>query len=664
MTRRDTLKDMSSARQVMARLRLTGIAFLLALFLFFVFYFMGFGALLVADFLLLVPLSFIMALRLSRYVVKHSLWSLRNRLLCVYGMFGFVPVVLLFLLFTITMWSFMSELAIYLANSALDRRLQGVQACLDYLRRIPDAERPQAGPRLREAFAMNYTGITLYERDGKGSYRWPADGPDLRVPQRWRNVHGLLVRQGKLYAWAHYVDDREELSVLSPLSDQAIAGLVPNLGVIALAETEDRHNDGHFIVGSLNLDESGSFNPFTDDLPKAVSRWDIPIALPSVQAHFHLDDPGETHGMVLWVHSRPSAVLRAFFYNADLARGFVADILAGIAVLFLLVEIAAIIVGASLSRRITGAVNQLYAGTQLVISGDFSHRIQVASEDQLGELTESFNEMTGHLERLLVSEKERERLQAEIEIAREVQNQLYPREGPPQCGLRLTARCDPARMVSGDYYDYALLRSNQLAFAMGDVAGKGISAALLMATIQAALRAQLSHAPPLAPNECGLQPQMNSAALVSSLNKQVYEHTSPEKYATFFFGVYDDVTRILTYTNAGHLSPLLFRKGNVVRLDSNGTVIGAFPKAVYDESCVTIESGDLLVCYTDGITEPENAFEEEFGEKRLVDLVQKHIHAENDEIIRIVFDAVRSWTGVPELSDDMTLLLARQVDTQ
>ena len=115
-----------------------------------------------------------------------------------------------------------------------------------------------------------------------------------------------------------------------------------------------------------------------------------------------------------------------------------------------------------------------------------------AADDQLAELTTSFNQMTGNVERLLSIEKEKERLQAELEIAREVQTQLYPRLAPPPCGLKLTVHCEPARMVSGDYYDYETVETSKLAFAIGDVAGKGISAALLMATVQAALRAQIS----------------------------------------------------------------------------------------------------------------------------------------------------------------------------
>jgi sigma-B regulation protein RsbU (phosphoserine phosphatase) len=242
-----------------------------------------------------------------------------------------------------------------------------------------------------------------------------------------------------------------------------------------------------------------------------------------------------------------------------------------------------------------------------------------------------------------------------------VQGQLYPKKAPPICRLKLTVQCDPARTVSGDYYDYQELGDKKLAFAIGDVAGKGISAALLMATLQAALRAQMTRYQPLQENECSDVPEVDVASLVSSLNKQLFANTSPEKYATFFFALFDAKSRALTYTNAGHLSPLLFRNGDVIPLDSNGMVVGAFPFSKYNESCISMSPGDLLVCYTDGITEPENAYGEEFGKERLIDLVQKHSHRDDNEIVQIVLDAVRSWTGSPELFDDMTLLLAREI---
>jgi sigma-B regulation protein RsbU (phosphoserine phosphatase) len=385
-----------------------------------------------------------------------------------------------------------------------------------------------------------------------------------------------------------------------------------------------------------------------------VSTFDIPVFLPSTVQHYHFDAPNRTHEGVLWVYSRPSAVLSSFFSKSESLRGTLAVLFVTVVILFLVVEAVAVTIGVSLSHRLTTAVNQLYEGTRRVLLGDFKHRIPVRDHDQLGDLSESFNQMTGNLERLFSVEKEKERLQTELEIAREVQNQLYPKEAPPMRGLKLTVCNDSARMVSGDYYDYQEIAGGKMAFAIGDVAGKGISAALLMATIQAGLRAQISL------NQPGVE--LCVSLVVSRLNKQVFANTAPEKYTTFFFATFDESSRTLTYTNAGHLSPLLFRgNGDVQALDSNGTIVGAFPGAIYGESTIDLGPGDLLLCYTDGITEPENPYGEMFGEERLIDLVKKHSRRDDREILQIILEAVRSWTGTPELQDDMTLLLAREV---
>lgn len=192
-----------------------------------------------------------------------------------------------------------------------------------------------------------------------------------------------------------------------------------------------------------------------------------------------------------------------------------------------------------------------------------------------------------------------------------------------------------------------------MALAIGDVAGKGISAALLMATVQSSLRAQLRAG--------GAPAGLSPAALVSRLNQQLHAYTSPEKFSTFYFAVYDDVTGVMTYTNAGHPPPMLLRDGEVSRLEVTGTIIGAFPFARYEESTLALAPGDLLVCFTDGITEPENEYGEMFSEERLIELLLRHARSEGEEIIEAVTEAVRHWTGSPELQDDMTMLVARRI---
>jgi sigma-B regulation protein RsbU (phosphoserine phosphatase) len=659
-------------RLILKGLGASGVDFVITLIFYLVFYFTGHGLLAVLCFLALIPPGIILAVRGIRYLRQHSLWSVRNRLLFVYGLFGFLPLILVFVLVALGVWAMMSELAIYLASSALDHRLDAVRNAADFLHSIPADQRPAAALHLIDAHSQDFPGVQIYLDDKTGEHRFPPNSPPLHIPPGWKTVNGLLFDKGGFYAWAHILDTDQQITLIAPLSDQVISNLVPHLGVIALVEPGDRKQRRPPIsAGGMQVKVNGngpdedltftsSENPGqspTSRVPPPVSRFDVEVAWPSSRPHYHLDRPGETHPGVLWVASRPSAVFRSFFSGSEFLRGVLFDLLVAIAVLFLLVELVALIIGVSLSRRITTSVSQIYEGTRRVIHGDFRHRIPVQVRDQLGELAQSFNQMTENLERLMVVEKEKERLQTELEIAREVQAQLYPKEEAPRGGLRVIARCDPARLVSGDYYDYQALVQGKMAFAIGDIAGKGISAALLMATLQAALRAQVSQCVGSIADPAGLDP----AIVVSKLNQQIYAHTSPEKYATFFFAVYDESTRSLTYTNAGHLSPLLFRNGNVAPLDSNGTVVGAFSFSKYDESSLTFNPGDLLVCYTDGITEPENAYGEMFGEERLIDLVKKHVHRDEHEIVRIVFDTVRSWTGQPELFDDMTLLLARQV---
>ncbi len=634
---------MSGVRQAVRRLGKSGIAFLAVLTLYFAFYLSGRVVSAFLTLFLLVPLGAFVAFRALRFVQRHSLWSVRNRLLFVYGLMGVLPILLLFVLIGLSVWGLSNDLAIYLASAALDRKLDPIVGTVDGLAKMSPTQRIDMAGDMQQAFSKTFPGITFYVQDKNGIRCYPQGSPPLNLAPGWRDANGLLYWRGHFYGWAHRVEVASQVTAVAPLSNEMVEDLVPNLGVIALVERKGNQTDVNFASGRhLHL-------------PPAMGTFDIPVFLPSNVPHSHVDMPNAVHDGYLWVYSRPSAVLGSVFSKSESVRGTLSTIFVSLTILFLIVELVAVIIGIKLSHRLTSAVNQLYEGTRRVLLGDFRHRIPVRERDQLGELSASFNQMTANLERLFSVEKEKERLQTELEIAREVQSQLYPKEAPPMRGLKLTVCCDPARMVSGDYYDYQEVSCGRLAFAIGDVAGKGISAALLMATIQSALRAQISN------NELNEDSSIDASKIVSKLNKQIYAHTAPEKYATFFFAMFDEKTRMLTYTNAGHLSPLLFRNGDVTALDSNGTVVGAFPFSIYDESKLALKPGDLLVCYTDGITEPENPYGEMFGEERLIDLVKKNAHQDDREILRVVLEAVRSWTGSPELQDDMTLLLAREI---
>jgi sigma-B regulation protein RsbU (phosphoserine phosphatase) len=329
--------------------------------------------------------------------------------------------------------------------------------------------------------------------------------------------------------------------------------------------------------------------------------------------------------------------------------------------LLLLGELVSLVIGISLTRTITQAVHGLYQGTSQIAKGDFAWRIPVKGSDQLAELGRSFNNMTTQIENLVIIAKEKERLQSEVEIAGEVQNQLFPRSAPAMRTIELIGVCQAARMVSGDYYDYLCLPDGNLALAIGDVAGKGISAALLMASIQSIMRTQLAAglARSAAAGNGRTGAHISTSSMVAQLNRQLYASTAPEKYATFFFGVYDEFSRILTYTNAGHLQPLLLRGGRSQMLDVTGTVVGLFPVINYEEQTVEIHPGDLLIAYTDGITEPENAYGEEFGVDRLTETVLRYQNTEPKEVVARIMEAVANWSTASELPDDMTVVLAR-----
>jgi sigma-B regulation protein RsbU (phosphoserine phosphatase) len=305
-----------------------------------------------------------------------------------------------------------------------------------------------------------------------------------------------------------------------------------------------------------------------------------------------------------------------------------------------------------LTRSLTRTIHDLYTGTKQVQAGNLSQRIPIRTEDQLSDLAGSFNIMTHRIERLIDEVKGKEKLEAELEIARQVQAQLFPRDVPALTTLELIGFCSPARKVSGDYYDFIPMQSGLTAVALGDISGKGISAALLMASLQASLRAQLA---------LNTGNSISTAELVERLNRQLYDQTLPEKYATFYCGVYNDSNGHLLYTNAGHLPPILLRGTNPTRLEATGTVVGIFPDSVFGQSEVRLQPGDLLAVFTDGITEPEDKNGEQFGEARLTELLIANRDKPLDEITRIVTYSVQNWAHDTENLDDTTMLLARRL---
>jgi phosphoserine phosphatase RsbU/P len=243
----------------------------------------------------------------------------------------------------------------------------------------------------------------------------------------------------------------------------------------------------------------------------------------------------------------------------------------------------------------------------------------------------------------------REKVRRELEIAREVQERLFPQALPPISGIEYDGTCRPALGVGGDYYDFIPLEAGGLAIAIGDVSGKGIPAALLMATLRAYLRGQT------------VTGQSDLAALMVNLNRLVYESSASNRYATFFYGQYDPATRVLKYVNAGHNPPMLFKpSGTVVRLDVGGPVVGLLPDCRYAQGCVVLEPDDLLVGFTDGVSEAMNSDMDEWGEDRLAAaVIEDPARSPRELMDHLMQEADRFVSGAPQ-HDDMTLVVVKR----
>ena len=248
------------------------------------------------------------------------------------------------------------------------------------------------------------------------------------------------------------------------------------------------------------------------------------------------------------------------------------------------------------------------------------------------------------------SRRQLARKEAELSFALEVQRALFPRHLPDNNGLEFAAVCIPARGISGDYYDVMQFPGGRLVFAIADISGKGISAAILMANVQALLRTL---------SETGIPP----AEVCKRLNRHLHQVTDESKFATFFYAEWNSAERRLSYVNAGHYAPVVLGSLCGRQLSEGGFPLGMFPCSEFQTGEVTLKPGDLLALYSDGLTEAASKDGEDFGDVRLHDEIERRKGNTLAEIQAGVLEEVRKWAG-DELEDDMTLLMVRAVEAE
>jgi sigma-B regulation protein RsbU (phosphoserine phosphatase) len=639
----------------------------------------------------------LLAVSAYRWLRSKLLWRLRNRLIVTYVFIGVIPVVLLVMISLITLYLYAGQFASFVVTSDIATHLHSMEAANRTIAHHLSTHLEAGGQLqteishtrpLRPEWARRQV-CAWYGKQPRATCSGPEGAGDLGSPTFISGDFGEIVSDhGKLYLRTASVvktgTDSLRVILSEPLDRQFAETIAEGLGRITFFGTESSSGQASTRPQTTEAKPllGADYGTLHEQLfsaganPAASNFMDVEIPLVRIQLPVVNWESGTRSplGALALVETRPSVLAaRLFADRGEYAKG-VEYILWSIAGVFLLIEILVLLIGVKLTRSITSAVGQLYEATEHINRADFRHRISVQSSDQLATLATSFNSMTTSIEDLVREQKEKQRLEGELAIAQEVQAQLYPKMITQLDTLEVHGFCRPARTVSGDYYDFVALNADKLMLAVGDISGKGISAALLMATIHSAVRAYSIEDVPVL-REPALVGSMGGSALMLAsesrgadtspatllalLNHQLYESTPAAKYATLFLAIYDGSTRRLTYANGGHLQPILISEdGSAQLLDCGGTVVGLFDNLSFPEATVQLRAGDLLVTYSDGVTEPENDYDE-FGEERLIQLIRDNRHLPLERITEIVTLAVQDWIGDNEQPDDITLVLAR-----
>jgi sigma-B regulation protein RsbU (phosphoserine phosphatase) len=360
-----------------------------------------------------------------------------------------------------------------------------------------------------------------------------------------------------------------------------------------------------------------------DGRPRRVADW-LVVA--------RKDKSGFIFGIIRPVGESLRDIRRASVRSLSLGLGAIALALIGIV---------------PISHRMTRHLSTLNDGVHQIAAGDFAARVPVRSQDEFGALATAFNQMAEDLQRHQAMVVQQERLRRELELSRLIQTEMLPRSPLRLGAAEIKGVSIPAREVGGDFFNYFALPDGRLALLVGDVSGKGVSAALLMANVQATLRARLP-----------LEPDL--ARLARVLDVEIDETTPRGVFLTLFIAVLDTQRRELRYVNAGHNPQFVLRAGDgLTSMDSTGLPIALYPGHDYREVVLPVRAGDLLFFYTDGPVETENPEGDMFGAERLQALLAREQANGIDAVLRSVEETVRQFRGTAEPLDDATMMALR-----
>lgn len=625
---------------------------------------------------------------------RHFLWRVRRKLILSYLFLGFVPVALMTLFVLAGGFILHANIAGYLFREGLDDIIEEVNEAATSSANEIGTSLPASATVLDRQFARlaeRYPGLSLAVLPVESFAPAPdANGEPVRQPAAvvaaagaWRHLqvpadaplwsavrpfNGLLT----MVPEGMSVDDSDEERLLIrasvPLPGRThvvIADLPVDTDILA---TLDERTSVRVRSVAVRSQDAGTAEPETarpspvpdrpllDDSDDAAS--DFAILRRTVlnmdftewrtgrrgQVSVGLDAPlGEVYGRIEAVQA------------GNLAENFL-TVLAALAGLLLSVQGVALFFGVGLGRQITSAVHELFEGTERVQQGDFTHRIRLESQDQLGALGESFNRMSASIEHLLHVQREKQRLDDELRIAHEIQTSLLPERPPDIDGVTIADLCVPAREVGGDYYDFFVLGPRRFGVLVADVAGKGTSAALYMAELKGLMLA-LSHE------------ESSPKKLLVRVNRLLSDHLNNRSFITMTYGVIDLDAGTLTHARAGHTPLVVISDRSPDKVEvivPNGMVLGLrLPGAgdrfeqLLEEHTMPLLPGTVIVFYTDGITEAMNVAGDLFGDEALAGVVRSHRSLDAAGIRERVLRSVDAFVGEAEPHDDMTMVIVK-----
>ena len=617
---------------------------------------------------LIIPLAFQLSRRL--------LWRVRRRLVLSYVFIGLIPVVLIGIFFLLAGVLTLLSASSYLVKLSFDDLVDEARIVANGV--VADLQTGSSdGPIDLEGHRA-----ALAERHPDASMVLIGDGgyvrEELAAAGPWR--HGPL--PGSWPAWA----DEDRFSGLVVTDGPETHRVVARAGRVATVDGTSVAILVDLPVGEVTtlriLEQTGvELGGVTATLDTAVNGeadgsregqaippTDAtlnPIASSGGLAWFSfLEHTNWATGEPEFLYQEIRVDPRALYARVFGAQARIGDVSLGYAFLvaltavgglFLIIELAAFVMGFALARSITGAVHELFVGTEHVRRGDLGHRIDLQTRDQLGELAQSFNAMTGSVKDLLRQAEEKKRLEEELRIAREIQMSLLPRAEVSIPGVTVTATCVPAREVGGDYYDFIRLGPRRLGILIADVSGKGTSAAFYMAELKGLVLSlgQIHQSP---------------RKLLIEVNRIMTSNIDARSFVTMTYAVFDMDRGTLTYARAGH-TPLIYLRGQhrsdrIEALMPNGLVVGldGFEpefEAMIEEASLDVAKGDVAVLFTDGVSEAMNENADLFGEDRLSALVEESAGDTVETLQQRILSDIDVFVGTADQHDDMTLVLIK-----